>query len=81
MVCRYFEAKSGHPDGFIFESLAQNINDRAGHDFRYSIDSQKLKKETGWSIKNDFETSLHKTINALVEVFNSSQCQPVGLAS
>jgi len=30
------------------EKLITYVKDRAGHDFRYAIDSSKLKNELGW---------------------------------
>ena len=38
------------------------MKDRAGHDFRYAIDSSKLKKELGWEPSLQFEEGVEKTI-------------------
>ncbi len=38
------------------------VQDRSGHDLRYSIDSTKLQTELGWSPKETFETGIKKTI-------------------
>lgn len=38
------------------------VTDRAGHDFRYAIDSTKIKRELGWEPKETLETGLEKTI-------------------
>mgnify|MGYP001189285962 FL=1 len=38
------------------------VEDRPGHDFRYSLSSDKLKKEIGWDNKNNFKESIIKTI-------------------
>ena len=43
--------------------LITYINDRAGHDFRYAIDSSKLKDELGWEPSLQFEEGLRKTID------------------
>ena len=46
-------------------SLLNNINyveDRPGHDVRYSIDFKKLNKELGWSPKFKFDSALEITI-------------------
>ena len=37
-------------------------SDRPGHDFRYSIDSTKIKNELNWTPKETFDTGLIKTI-------------------
>jgi dTDP-glucose 4,6-dehydratase len=38
------------------------IGDRLGHDFRYAIDSSKIKKELGWEARIRFEDGLKETI-------------------
>jgi dTDP-glucose 4,6-dehydratase len=38
------------------------IKDRPGHDFRYCLDSYKIKKKLKWKCKYNFETSIKKTI-------------------
>jgi len=43
--------------------LITYVNDRAGHDFRYAIDSSKLKDELGWEPSLQFEEGLRKTID------------------
>lgn len=39
------------------------IKDRPGHDFRYSIDCTKTKKEFGWEPTTKFKDGLEKTID------------------
>jgi len=43
--------------------LITYVKDRAGHDFRYAIDSSKLKNELGWEPSLQFEEGLEKTVN------------------
>ena len=50
-------------DNFNFNQLIKYVDDRKGHDFRYSIDSSKLKQELGWEPKINFHEGLKKTIN------------------
>ena len=38
------------------------IEDRPGHDFRYSLDSSKIRNETDWSPKTEFHKGLKKTV-------------------
>ena len=42
--------------------LITYVKDRAGHDFRYAIDSSKLKNELGWEPSLQFEEGIEKTV-------------------
>ena len=43
--------------------LIEFVEDRPGHDQRYSLDSSKIKNEFGWSTKINFEEGLRKSID------------------
>lgn len=51
----------GNPEG-TSEKLITYVTDRAGHDLRYAIDSNKLKKELGWEPSLQFEEGIEKTV-------------------
>ena len=42
--------------------LIEFVEDRPGHDQRYSLDSSKINNELGWSTKINFEEGIRKTI-------------------
>ena len=42
--------------------LITYVDDRAGHDLRYAIDSTKLKDELGWEPSLQFEQGIEKTV-------------------
>ena len=44
------------------EDLIQFVEDRPGHDLRYSMDSKKISNELGWKTKLTFDEGLEKTI-------------------
>jgi dTDP-glucose 4,6-dehydratase len=44
-------------------NLIQHVEDRPGHDLRYSLDSSKLRKEVNWKTHFRFEDALEQTIN------------------
>jgi dTDP-glucose 4,6-dehydratase len=48
------------------ESLIEFVMDRPGHDFRYSLNCEKIKK-MGWEPKVSFEEGIEKTIKWYVE--------------
>ncbi|PBO85619.1 MAG: dTDP-glucose 4,6-dehydratase [Thaumarchaeota archaeon] len=45
------------------EDLMEFVEDRPGHDFRYSMDSSKIRSELGWKNKVKFDDGLKKTVN------------------
>ena len=53
------------------ENLIDFVEDRPGHDFRYSMTSQKISNELNWKINTNFEKGLEKTIQWYLE--NSEQ--------
>ena len=48
------------------ESLIKFVEDRPGHDFRYSLNTEKIK-ELGWVPGYEFEDALKETIKWYVE--------------
>ena len=52
------------------EKLISFVTDRPGHDFRYAIDSTKIKNELGWTAKTSFDEGLKKTIEYYIKKFN-----------
>ncbi len=47
--------------------LITYVTDRAGHDYRYAIDSSKLKQELSWSPSLQFEEGIKKTVKWYLE--------------
>lgn len=45
------------------EDTITYVEDRPGHDLRYSLNSSKLRKELGWNPKHNFQEALKTTIN------------------
>ena len=46
-----------------YKRLITFVEDRLGHDRRYSLDNTKKEEELGWSPKMNFEEGIKKTIN------------------
>lgn len=49
------------------ESLIEYVEDRPGHDFRYSLDCAKIKQEVGWSPLIGFDAGIEKTVKWYVQ--------------
>ena len=44
------------------KSLIKFVEDRLGHDFRYSLNSNKIKNDLNWSPKTSFSKGISKTV-------------------
>lgn len=47
--------------------VIENVEDRPGHDKRYSVDAAKIQNELGWKPKYKFEAALQETVNWYVK--------------
>ena len=56
----------GNPEG-TSDKLITFVTDRAGHDLRYAIDANKLKRELGWEPSLQFEEGIEKTVRWYLE--------------
>lgn len=50
------------PSDTNYKELITFVDDRPGHDFRYSIDASKIDKELHWKPSETFETGIKKTV-------------------
>ncbi len=50
-------------DSTVDKSLIAHVEDRKGHDRRYGIDPEKIKKDLGWFPETPFEIGIKKTID------------------
>jgi dTDP-glucose 4,6-dehydratase len=50
------------PDAAPHAKLMTFVKDRPGHDRRYAIDAQKIRRELGWQPRERFETGLRATV-------------------
>ena len=58
-----------------YDQLITNVEDRAGHDTRYAIDSSKILNELGWVPQETFQTGIKKTVRWYLENYNKIQSQ------
>jgi len=49
------------------ESLIRHVEDRPGHDRRYAMDADKLRRELGWQPEHSFEGAMEATVKWYVE--------------
>lgn len=62
------------PKGRSYREQIKFVQDRAGHDRRYAIDSSKIAKILGWKPQESFEGGLEKTLRYYVERYGGSIC-------
>ncbi len=61
-ICDILNREKGKgPDG-DYKNLISFVTDRAGHDFRYSVDASKIKNELNWYPQQDFDALLTQTV-------------------
>ena len=61
MICNYLDKVK--PQNDSYKNLITYVEDRKGHDFRYSIDISKIKKELNWEPKYKFKDCLELTVD------------------
>lgn len=60
-ICAVLDQR--HPEGAPHDQLITYVSDRPGHDFRYAIDSSKIRNELGWAPTRTFEEGLTETVD------------------
>jgi dTDP-glucose 4,6-dehydratase len=58
-----------------YRDLVTFVADRPGHDRRYAIDAEKIRRELGWQPRHDFESGLRRTVAWYLE--NRGWCDVV----
>ena len=67
--------KLNSQNSFKYENLIEYVDDRPGHDKRYSIDSRLISKELDWSPKYTLEKGLFITVKWYLE--NMDWCKEI----
>lgn len=63
LICELLDRKKPRPDEKSYAEQIQFVNDRPGHDFRYDIDSRKIKRDLGWRQSYRFEDGIAATVD------------------
>lgn len=68
-ICLMLDKKI--PKKNSFKKQIKFVKDRLGHDFRYSINSKKIKKEIGWKSKIDIDLGLESISDYYIKKYQS----------
>ena len=69
-VCSTLDEIKPRKNNSSYKELITFVEDRSGHDFRYSLDISKIKKELNWQPQETFESGIRKTILWYLENMN-----------
>lgn len=61
-LCDLLDELRPREDRGSYRSLITHVQDRPGHDLRYSIDASKIQRALGWTPKETFESGIRKTV-------------------
>ena len=61
-ICKILDSIKPKQDGSSYKEQIEFIKDRPGHDFGYSLDTSKIKKDFNWKPKESFSSGLEKTV-------------------
>jgi dTDP-glucose 4,6-dehydratase len=69
-ICDILNREKGDgPDG-DYNNLISFVTDRLGHDYRYSVDISKIKRELNWHPGQDFEAMLTHTVKWYIDKYD-----------
>ena len=62
LICEILQEMKPSPPSKSYKDLISFVEDRPGHDYRYSIDNSKISGQLGWKPKVPFRSGLQKTV-------------------
>ena len=66
-ICEILDSLNPKKDGSLYREQIKFVNDRPGHDFRYSLDISKIEYNLNWKPKESFSSGLVKTVQWYLE--------------
>lgn len=61
-ICDLLDEMLPQSQNVPHRQLIRYVADRPGHDFRYALNTSKIRSELQWSPREDFESGLRKTV-------------------
>ncbi|MBK1883182.1 dTDP-glucose 4,6-dehydratase [Luteolibacter pohnpeiensis] len=66
-LCQHLDELHPSNNGLSYANQIQFVNDRPGHDFRYAIDSSKIRRELGWKPRQSPSDAFRSTVQWYLE--------------
>ena len=66
-ICNKIDIIKPRQSGDSYKDLICFVDDRPGHDYRYSVDSNKISSRLDWSPKISFDQGITQTVNWYLE--------------
>ncbi len=61
-ICCAVDAQAPAPSITDRRALITSVPDRPGHDFRYALDTSRIRRELGWAPRVALDDGLHRTV-------------------
>lgn len=61
-ICDLLDRHAPNQDGASRRGQISFVTDRPGHDYRYAIDANKIRRELGWTPNESFESGMEATV-------------------
>jgi dTDP-glucose 4,6-dehydratase len=61
-ICAMLDRQRPRADGRAYAEQIAFVKDRPGHDRRYAVNAEKIRRELGWEPAETFETGIEKTV-------------------
>ena len=69
LICKIMDSVYPSNKNIKYSNLIKYVKDRPGHDFRYSVDTKKIFRTTGWKAKITFNKGLRETIKYYINEY------------
>ena len=69
IICNKLDLIKKKKKGGSYSENIKFVDDRKGHDFRYSLNCNKIKSEIGWNSKSNFNNALDRTISYYLDKY------------
>ena len=66
-VCDILDKLKPRDQNISYRKLIKFVEDRPGHDFRYAVNTDKIKSHTGWSPQYSFPEAIENTIKWYID--------------